>query len=70
MARQLCQKIYKAETRFAREIREMLEGHTHRNLVEYKRALQAQIHRLKLEKYRPLKARHDAREAPKKDLFQ
>jgi hypothetical protein len=66
--------IYKAETRFARDIREMLEGHTHRNLVEYKRALQAKIHRLKLEKYRRLKARHDAREAlkqdlPKKDLF-
>jgi hypothetical protein len=61
--------IYRAETRFAKEIREMLEGHTHRNLVEYKRALQAKIHRLKLEKYRRLKARHDALEAPKKGLF-
>jgi hypothetical protein len=61
--------IYRAETRFAKDIREMLEGHTHRNLVEYMRALQAKIHRLKLEKCRRLKARHDALEPQKKDLF-
>ena len=55
--------VLRAQTKFAKDIREMLEGHTHRNLVEYKRALQARIHRLKLEKYKRLKARHDALEA-------
>jgi len=44
----------------------MLEGHTQRNLIESKRAIQARIHRLKREKLKRLMALHGAQH---KDLF-
>src|ERR1700722_1168488 len=49
--------VIRAQTRFAKELRKMLEGHTHRNLLEYKLALQARIRRLKFEKLKRLEAR-------------
>jgi|ERR1700733_737189 len=49
--------VMKAQTRFAKELRQMLEGHTHRNLLEYKLALRARIRRLKLEKLKRLEAK-------------
>jgi hypothetical protein len=53
----LAGSVIRAQTKFAKELRKMLEGHTQRNLLEYKLALQARIHRLKLEKLKRLKAR-------------
>src|SRR5271170_4292695 len=44
----------KFERKFIQDLRLMLEGHTQRNLIEYKRAIQARIHRLKREKLRRL----------------
>jgi hypothetical protein len=58
----------KFERKLIKDLRLMLEGHTHRNLIEYKRAIQARIHRLKREKLRRLMALH-AQVAPRKDLF-
>jgi hypothetical protein len=46
------------ERKFLKDIRAMLEGHTQRNLMEYKLALRARIHRLKREKYKRLLAKH------------
>jgi hypothetical protein len=37
----LAGSVLRAQTRFAKELRKMLEGHTHRNLLEYKLALHA-----------------------------
>jgi hypothetical protein len=51
------------ERKFLKDIRAMLEGHTHRNLMEYKRALRARIHRLKKEKLKRLMAQHGAHHA-------
>jgi hypothetical protein len=56
----------KFERKFIKDLRVMLEGHTHRNLLEYKRAIQSRIHRLKREKLKRLMALHAA---PHKDLF-
>lgn len=44
----------KFERKFLKDIKQMLDGHTQRNLMEYKRALRAKIHMLKKEKYRRL----------------
>jgi hypothetical protein len=49
--------VIRAQTKFAKQIKEMLEGHTHRNLIEYKLALKARIRRLKYEKLKRLEAR-------------
>jgi hypothetical protein len=49
--------VIRAQTRFAKELRKMLEGHTHRNLLEYKLALRVRIKRLKFEKLKRLEAR-------------
>ena len=66
----------KFERQFIQELREMLDGHTRRNLIAYKASLRAQIYRLKLEKYKRLLAKDAERKAalplaqPKsKDLF-
>jgi hypothetical protein len=48
----------KFERQFIKDLRVMLEGHTQRNLMEYKRAIQARIHRLKKEKLKRLMAKH------------
>jgi len=53
----LAGSVIRAQTKFAKELRKMLEGHTHRNLMEYKLALRARIHRLKREKLKRLEAR-------------
>jgi hypothetical protein len=58
------EETMKFERRFLKDIRSMLEGHTHRNLLDYKRALRARIHRLKGEKLKRLMAQRKA-----KDLF-
>lgn len=60
--------VIRAQTKFAKEIKQMLEGHTHRNLLDYKRAIQARIHRLKREKLKRLMALH-AQGTRHKDLF-
>jgi hypothetical protein len=44
----------KFERKFIKDLRLMLEGHIQRNLMEYKRALRARIHRLKREKLKRL----------------
>lgn len=49
--------VTRAQTKFAQEIRQMLEGHTRRNLLLYKLSLKVQIRRLKLEKLRRLEAK-------------
>lgn len=49
--------VVRAQTKFGKEIREMLEGHTRRNLFLYKLSLRAQIYRLKQEKLRRLEAK-------------
>lgn len=53
----LAGSVIRAQTKFAKELRKILEGHTHRNLLEYKRALRARIHRLKREKLKRLQAK-------------
>jgi hypothetical protein len=53
----------KFERKFIKDLRAMLEGHTQRNLMEYKRAIRARIHRLKKEKLKRLMAQHGARHA-------
>jgi hypothetical protein len=58
----------KFERQFIKDLRAMLEGHTQRNLMEYKLALRARIHRLKKEKLRRLLALQAQRDQ-KKDLF-
>jgi hypothetical protein len=55
----------KFERKFIKDLRLMLEGHTHRNLMEYERAIRARIHRLKREKLKRLMAQRDQ----KRDLF-
>jgi hypothetical protein len=49
--------ITKAQTKFAKEIKEMLEGHTRRNLLACKLSLRLRIHRLKAEKLKRLQAK-------------
>ena len=58
--------VVSVSTKFAKELREMLEGHTHRTLLEYRRAIQAKLYRLKREKLKRLMALHAAQH---KDLF-
>jgi hypothetical protein len=53
----------KFERKFIKDLREMIEGHTQRNLLQYKLSLRARIHRLKLEKLRRLEAKAAQREA-------
>jgi len=48
--------ITRAQTKFGKEIREMLEGHSRRNLLHYVIAIRAQRKRLLLEKLRRLEA--------------
>lgn len=60
----------KFERQFIKELREMLEGHTQRNVAAYKAAIQAQLYRLKREKLRRLQAGTWKLAQPKsKDLF-
>jgi hypothetical protein len=62
----------KFERQFIKDLRTMLESHTQRNLMEYKLALRARIHRLKKEKLRrllALQAQREAQAPQKKDLF-
>ena len=59
----LAGSVIRAQTRFAKEIRIMLEGYTHRNLLEYKLALRARIRRLKFEKLKRLELREAQRVA-------
>jgi hypothetical protein len=66
--------VVRAQTKFAKEIREMLEGHTRRNqertLLLYAISIRAQRKRLLMEKLRRLEAREAERVARKKrDLF-
>jgi hypothetical protein len=65
--------IYRAQTKFAKEIRTMLENHTQRNLEQYRRTLLAKIYRLKREKLRHLQAKNSditpSKQDQKKDLF-
>jgi hypothetical protein len=53
----------KFERKFIKDLRAMLEGHRQRNLIEYKRALRARIHRLKREKLKRLMAQHGTQNA-------
>jgi hypothetical protein len=48
--------VVKAQTKFAKDIRAMLEGHTNRNAVLYILSLQAKKKRLLAEKLRRLRA--------------
>jgi hypothetical protein len=57
------EETMKFERKFLKDLRAMLEGHTHRNLLEYKRAIRARIHRLKREKLKRLMAQHGAHHA-------
>ena len=50
-------EIIKAQTKFAKDLMQMLEGHTKRNALRYKLSIRNQIRRLKLEKLRRLEAR-------------
>jgi hypothetical protein len=45
------------QTKFAKEIRSMLEGHTRRNILLYKLSIRYQIKRLKFEKLKRLEAK-------------
>jgi hypothetical protein len=49
--------VIRAQTRFAKDIKEMLDGHAKRNTLLYHLSLRARIHRLKLEKLKRLEAR-------------
>ena len=53
--------IVKAQTRFANEIRAMLETHTTRNILLYKLSLRHQKRRLLFEKLKRLQARQAQR---------
>jgi hypothetical protein len=57
------EKTMKFERKFLKDLRAMLEGHTHRNLLEYKCAIRARIHRLKREKLKRLMAQQGAHHA-------
>jgi hypothetical protein len=48
--------ITRAQTKFAKEIKSMLEAHTKRTVLMYRLSLRSQIHRLKREKLRRLEA--------------
>jgi hypothetical protein len=47
----------KFERQFIKDLRAMLEGHTQRNVEQYRRALLARLYKLKLAKLRRLQAR-------------
>jgi hypothetical protein len=48
--------VIRAQTKFAKEIREMMEGHSKRNLILYAISIRARRKRLLLEKLRRLEA--------------
>jgi hypothetical protein len=50
-------EVIKAQTRFAKDLMQMLEGHTKRNTLLYKLSIRNQLRRLKFEKLKRLKAR-------------
>jgi hypothetical protein len=52
--------LLRVQTKFAKEIKAMLEGHTHRNTVLYILSLQAKKKRLLVEKLRRLRAAQQA----------
>jgi len=49
--------VVRAQTKFAREIKEMLEGRTKRNILLYKLSLRHQRRRLLIEKLKRLQAK-------------
>lgn len=55
--------LTKAQTKFATEIRAMLEGHSKRNLILYAVSIRAQRKRLLMEKLRRLEARQALRDS-------
>ena len=64
----------KFERQFIKDLRQMLDEHTQRNLLRYRMALRTRIHRLKQEKLKRLLAQREAQQSqlaqPKtKDLF-
>lgn len=61
-------RVVRAQTKFAQEIRAMLEEHKRRNLLMYKLSLQSRIYKLKRAKLKLLEARA-AQQSQKKDLF-
>ena len=62
--------VTKHQTKFAKDIRAMLDEHTRRNLILYKLSIRAQRKRLLMEKLRRLEAREAQRVAlQKRDLF-
>jgi hypothetical protein len=50
-------EVIKAQTKFANEIKQMLEVHTRRNTLLYKLSIRHQIRRLKFEKLKRLEAK-------------
>jgi hypothetical protein len=50
-------EIIKAQTKFAKDLMQMLEGHTKRNTLLYKLSIRNQIRRLKREKLKRLEAK-------------
>jgi hypothetical protein len=55
--------VIRAHTKFAKDIREMMEGHSERNLLLYKLSIRAQRYRLLKEKLRRLEARQALRDS-------
>jgi hypothetical protein len=55
--------VIRAQTKFAKDIRAMMEGHSKRNELIYKVALHRQLYRLKREKLRRLEARQQLRDS-------
>jgi hypothetical protein len=55
--RVVAEAVTQFQTKFANEIRSMLEGHTKRNTLFYKLSIRNQIRRLKFEKLKRLEAR-------------
>jgi hypothetical protein len=55
--RVVAEAVTQFQTKFANEIRSMLEGHTKRNILLYKLSLRYRIKRLKYEKLKRLEAK-------------
>jgi hypothetical protein len=55
--------VVRAQTKFAKDIRAMMEGHSKRNFVLYQLSIRAQRYRLLKEKLRRLEARQMLRDS-------
>jgi hypothetical protein len=55
--------VIRAQTKFAKYIREMMDGHTKRNEILYALSIRAQRYRLLKEKLRRLEARQQLRDS-------